>query len=263
MDASTPATPPAAATPQWRLAIESLPAQGVPEQLFVLLHGVGGTGAGLAPLAQALRSQFPQAAILAPDAPNAFDGGGAGRQWFSVQGVTEDNRPARVAQALATLLPWLKATQQRLGLGPQATALVGFSQGAILSLEAVMAEDGVAGRVAAFSGRLAQLPMQAPKLSTLHLFHGSADPVMPVQHARAALEHLSVLHGDATLDIAQGLGHELHPALFDQLIHRLTRHIPQRSWQAAMGAASRADQAADQVDEHDDDTAEPTARGEG
>lgn len=233
-----PSPTPADAAPVWRLAIESLPAQGAPEQLFVLLHGVGGQGAGLAALAQVLRRQFARAAILAPDAPAAFDGdgGGHGRQWFSVQGITEDNRPARVAQALQTFVPWLKATQARLGLGAQATALVGFSQGAILALEAVVAEDGLAGRVAAFSGRLAQLPARAPQLTTLHWFHGSEDPVIPVQHARGALEHLARLQSDATLDIAQGLGHEMHPALFDRLLHRLTHHIPQRSWQAALGA---------------------------
>ncbi|MFN7725899.1 MAG: esterase [Rubrivivax sp.] len=234
-----PSPTPAGAAPQLRLAIESLPVQGAPQQLFVLLHGVGGQGAGLAALAQALRRQFPQAAILAPDAPEAFDGGvaaGNSHQWFSVQGITEDNRPARVAQALQVFVPWLKATQARLGLGAQATALAGFSQGAILALEAVVAEDGLVGRVAAFSGRLAQLPAQAPRLTTLHWFHGSEDPVIPVQHARSALEHLGLLQGDATLDIAQGLGHEMHPALVDRLLHRLTHHIPQRSWQAALGA---------------------------
>jgi phospholipase/carboxylesterase len=231
-----PRTPAADAATTLRLAIDSLPAQGAPEQLFVLLHGVGGQGASLAALAQALRRQFPRAAILAPDGPQPFDGGGAGHQWFSVQGITEDNRPARVAQALQVFVPWLKATQARLGLGAQATALAGFSQGAILALEAVVAEDGLVGRVAAFSGRLAQLPAQAPRLTTLHWFHGSEDPVIPVQHARSALEHLGLLQGDATLDIAQGLGHEMHPALVDRLLHRLTHHIPQRSWQAALGA---------------------------
>jgi hypothetical protein len=28
----------------------------------------------------------------------------------------------------------------------------------------------------------------------------------------------------------------MHPALVDRLLHRLTHHIPQRSWQAALGA---------------------------
>jgi phospholipase/carboxylesterase len=219
-----------------QLPIEWLPAEGAPEQLMLLLHGVGANGAGLAPLARALRAEFPRAALLAPDAPQAFDSGGLGRQWFSVAGITEANRPERVAAALGPLREWVRGTQQRLGVGPAATALVGFSQGAILSLEAVAAEDGLAGRVLAFSGRFATLPATAPRLSTLHLFHGAADAVVDASHARAALATMAALNGDATLDIAEGVGHELHPALLDRAIFRLRNHIPARTWAAALGA---------------------------
>ncbi len=218
------------------LPIEWLPASGAPEQLMVLLHGVGSNGANLAPLAQVLRAEFPQAALLAPDAPQAFDGGGPGRQWFSVAGITEANRAGRVATALPGFIQWLHQTQRRLGVGSAATALVGFSQGAILSLEAVLAEDGIAGRVLAFSGRFAGQPVAAPQLSTLHFFHGGADPVIPAAHSRMALEVMGALNGDATLDIAEGVGHELHPALLQRALFRLRNHIPARTWAAALGA---------------------------
>ena len=72
-------------------------------QLFILLHGVGGTPDSLLPLAEAVRAAFPTAAVLIPEGFEPFDGGGAGRQWFSVRGVTEENRPARVAAALPAL----------------------------------------------------------------------------------------------------------------------------------------------------------------
>ena len=81
------------------------------------------------------------------------------------------------------------------------------------------------------------MPEVAPALTTLHLFHGSLDPVVPVQHARAALQRLGALQGDATLDIAEGLGHELHEALVDCALQRLRTHIPQRTWREALGAA--------------------------
>ena len=216
--------------------IEWLPLQGRPEQLLLLLHGVGADGRSMAPLAQALRAEFPQAAIVAPDAPNPFDAGGAGRQWFSVRGIDEASRVPRSAAALAPLADWVRATQQRLGVGPAATALVGFSQGAIMALELSAAEDGLAGRVLAFAGRYARLPDAAPRHTTLHFFHGGADPVMPAAHARAALEHLGALHGDATIDIAEGVGHELHPVLLQCALQRLRTHIPLRTWQAALGA---------------------------
>lgn len=218
------------------LNIEWLPDSGAPEQLIVLLHGVGGTGADFAPLAQALRSEFPQAAVVAPDAPHPFDGGGLGRQWFSVAGVTESNRAERVAAVLPGLSAWLRATQQRLGVGPAATALGGFSQGAILALETAKAEDGIAGRVLAFSGRFVDLPSAAPRHTTLHFFHGGADPVIDARHSRLALEALATLQGDATLDVAEGVGHQLHPALIQRALFRLRNHIPARTWAAALGA---------------------------
>ncbi|MEY4748145.1 MAG: hypothetical protein RIQ60_359 [Pseudomonadota bacterium] len=220
--------------------LEWLPSSGQAEQLFILLHGVGATPDGFAPLAQVLRSRFAQAAVLAPAGFDAFDMAPAGRQWFSVRGVTEDNRPARVAAAMPRLLTWIKSAQQHIGVGQQATALIGFSQGSIMALEAVAAEDGLVGRVLAFSGRYALLPAVAPALTTLHLLHGSADSVMPVSLARAALDHLGQLDGDATLDIAEGVGHELHPALLDCALHRLTSHIPQRTWQAALGSVAQS-----------------------
>jgi hypothetical protein len=61
---------------------------------------------------------------------------------------------------------------------------------------------------------------------------------------RQALEHLGEHQGDATLDIAHGVGHELHPALIDCALHRLRNHIPLRTWQAALGAARAAAQPA-------------------
>ena len=225
-----------------QLPIEWLPTSGATEQLIVLLHGAGSDGAAMAPLAQALRAEYPQAALLAPDAPQAFagdgaDGSGQGRQWFSASGLTEAGRVERVAAVLPALHEWLRHTQHRLRVPPLATALGGFSQGAILALETAVAEDGLAGRVLSFSGRFASLPPSAPRHTTVHLFHGGADEVIAASHARAALEALGALRGDATLDIAEDIGHELHPALVQRALFRLRNHIPARTWAAALGAA--------------------------
>lgn len=217
--------------------LEFLPTGG-PQQLLVLLHGVGSDAANLAQLASILRMQFPQAAVLIPNGFEPFDMAPVGRQWFSVHGVTEANRPERVEAALPRLIDWVHAAQRRLQVGTAATALIGFSQGGIMALEAVAREDGLAGRVLAFSGRYASLPAQAPQLTTIHLLHGRADAVMPVGLAQAAFEHLAELPGgDVTLDIAEEVGHELHPALVEQALHRLTHHIPLRTWRAALGSA--------------------------
>jgi phospholipase/carboxylesterase len=222
--------------------LQYLPATGLPEQLLVLLHGVGATPLSMLPLARALRREFPQGAVVAPPGFDAFDGAGAPnseaerRQWFSIADITEQNRPARVAAVLPRLIAWVRETQQRLQAAPAATALVGFSQGGLLCLEMAHAQDGLAGRVLSFAGRYAVLPEQAPRCTTLHLLHGSADTVIAAEHSRLAFERLNQLHGDATIDIAEGIGHELHPVLVASALHRLRTHIPHRTWQAAMGA---------------------------
>lgn len=220
--------------------LQWLPASGRPAQLLVLLHGWGAGAADMAPLARALLRQFLQAAVLAPEGFEPVDSGLAGRQWFSLAGITEDNRAARVAAVLPRLADWLRAAQAASGVGPQATALFGFSQGAILSLELVQRHDGIAGRVLSFAGRYATLPLAAPQQTTLHFFHGAADAVIPAAQSRLAIERLAALQGDATIDIAQGVGHEIPPALVQAALHRLTHHIPHRTWAAALGAVPGA-----------------------
>lgn len=220
------------------LAIESLPAAGRPEQLVLLLHGWAADGHAMAPLADALRAEFPQAALVAPHAPHAADSGARrGRMWYSIAELTPEVWPDRVAAALPPLHDWVREQQRRLGVDAAATCLAGFSQGAILALELCVRHDGIAGRVLAFGGRFVVPPLAAPAQTTLHLLHGSADRVIPVDGSRAAIGCIGALHGDATIDIAEGIGHEMHPALIDRALYRLRNHIPLRTWKAALGAA--------------------------
>ena len=219
-----------------QIPIEWLPAQGRTEQLILLLHGWCSHAMDMAPLAQRLRLEFPQAAVLAPDAPQVDDKGRR-RQWYSIQDLSPETWPLRVQSVLPDLQTWVQAQQQRLGVGPAATALGGFSQGAVLALSLALKEDGIAGRVLAFGGHLPTVPTVAPRHTTLHFFHGEDDTIFPAAAVRQRFEQLGELQGDATIDIAQGIGHELHAVLIDCAIHRLRSHIPLRTWQAALGAA--------------------------
>jgi phospholipase/carboxylesterase len=216
--------------------IELLPEMLPVKQLFILLHGVGARSSDLLPLAQKFRDVFPHAAFLLPDGTFPFDGGGTGRQWFSIRGVSEENRVTRVAEAIPALHALVHQAQDRFNVLQSDTALAGFSQGAIMALEFSIAHDGHVGRVLAFSGRFAKLPEKAPELTTLHLFHGEDDPVISVHHAEAAFERLTQLNGDATLDLAESVGHEINPSLADRAITRLQTCIPLRSWKQAMSS---------------------------
>jgi phospholipase/carboxylesterase len=205
-----------------------LPASGTPELLFLLFHGVGASALHMAPLAAALAAEYPQAVV---------PGGGTGYQWFSVRGVTEANRVERVAATLPRFIALVRQQQTRFGVDWQRTALAGFSQGAIVALEAVQAEPRLAGRVLAFSGRHASPPLHAPDDTTLHLLHGLADGVMPPGPAIDAAERLVALGGDVTADLLPGIGHELHPRLIAKAIGQLRSFLPKKVWRDALAEA--------------------------
>jgi phospholipase/carboxylesterase len=218
-----------------------LPAEGAPPQLlFLLLHGLGQTARHMAPLAERLAREYPDAAILGLDAPQGFDGlpgHPAGFQWFSTQGLTEALRIERVAQALPALVRQVRSLTGRFGLGWERTALAGFSQGAIMALEAVQSEARLAGRVMAFSGRHATAPEHAPADTTVHLFHGMADTVVPAAAAVDSAQRLVALGGDVTADVLPGIAHELHPVLVDKALVQLRTFIPKKVWREAMSEA--------------------------
>jgi phospholipase/carboxylesterase len=188
--------------------------------LFLLFHGVGANPQDLAPLGRRLAQEFPDAAVISVPGPDRSDLG-AGLQWFSVRGVTEDNRPARVAATLPRFLDTVRHWQQHTGVPASATTLLGFSQGAILSLAATQAGPTPAARVVSLSGRYPELPASAPAGVRFHFIHGDADPVIPAAHAQRAAQALGDLGAAVSLDVLPGLGHGISRAAEDLLVQRL------------------------------------------
>ncbi len=189
-------------------------------ELLLLFHGVGSSAEDLAPLGQALARHRPHAWVVSIRSPDA-SGFGHGWQWFSVQGVTETNRPERVAAAMPRFLQRVADWQTRSGVAPSRTTLIGFSQGAIMALESTQATAvPVAGRVVAIAGRFAQPPQVAPAGPVVNLMHGEQDQVMPVSLAIEAHRTLEALGATATLDRFSGLGHGVDGRVLQAIVQR-------------------------------------------
>lgn len=179
---------------------------------ILFLHGVGSSGAAMRPLASALGltgdAHFP-------DGPQPFDMG-PGRQWFSVKGITEENRPSRIA----AVLPAFRSVIESVG-DLQDTVLVGFSQGAIMALHAVA--DGLPVRaVFALSGRLAGPVPARTGWPPITLLHGAADPVIPARMAEATREWLNASGAAPELRLYDGLGHSVDERGLSVLRDRLS-----------------------------------------
>jgi phospholipase/carboxylesterase len=177
-----------------------------PQGLLLLFHGVGSNAEDMAPLGETLGHLLPQTWVVSVRSPDRSDFG-SGWQWFSVQGVTEAKRPARVAAAMPRFVDAVRACQEESGVAPNATALIGFSQGAIMALESTQEAPPPARRVIAIAGRFAQSPRVAPSQLDVHLLHGEQDRVMPAALAADAAAQWRALGGAGTLDVFPGLGH--------------------------------------------------------
>ena len=185
--------------------------------IVILLHGVGGGGRDLAPLAADLRDALPQTLFVAPDAPGRFDQG-PGHQWFSVAGITAANRSQRMAGARAGFDQALTEQIGRVGLSGEfgRVALVGFSQGAIMALDGLATGRWPVAGVIAFSGRLATPDPLAPvKGAKALLIHGDVDPVIAANETLDAAARLRRAGVAVEAHVEPGLGHAISPRGID------------------------------------------------
>ena len=207
------------------------------QQLLLLFHGVGDNPVAMGEIGSWFAPLFPDALIVSIGGAEAC-GPAPGRQWFSVQGVTEENRQQRVDAIMPTFIATVRYWQQQSGVSPQATALIGFSQGAIMALESVKAEPGLASRVIAFNGRYATLPQEANTKTTVHLIHGGEDRVIDLAWAVAGQEALMAAGGDVTLDIVEDLGHAIDDRSMQFALDHLRYTIPKHYFDEALSGST-------------------------
>jgi phospholipase/carboxylesterase len=211
---------------------------GAARQLVLLFHGLGADERDLEPVGLRLASEYPQALVVSLRAPYPCDFG-FGYQWISAVDLDDARRIERVAAEIGGLTDEVRRWQDESGLGPEATVLIGFSQGAMMVLETVShaRETAIAGRVVAVAGRYARLPDEAPRGTTLFFLHGKADDVVHYGFTVEAAQHLVSLGADVVADVIPFAGHALDAEMLELIVERLRKHIPQRLWEAAMRGA--------------------------
>ncbi len=194
------------------------PVSGEMRSAVVFLHGYGANGADLLGLADPLGEHLPDTLFVAPDAPEACAGAPMGFQWFPIpwiDGSSQEESETGMRAAAEDLNAFLDALMVDEDLLPEQVALVGFSQGTMMSLHiAPRREDALAG-VVGFSGRLLSPDLLVDDVVSrppMLLVHGDADDVVPPQSLPEAVEALQEAGWqDVFAHIMKGTGHGIAP----------------------------------------------------
>ena len=207
------------------------PLSGKATSLVVFLHGYGADGADLLGLADVLGPHLPGTLFVAPDAPDACHGSPMGRQWFPIPWIDGSSEVAAglgLARSADDLNGFLDA--QMASFGAAATALVGFSQGAMMAMQVAPRRAQAMAGVVAISGRLLQpgrLATEAVARPPVLLIHGDQDPVVPFADMGAAGEAL-VAAGFAVFGhVMQGTGHGIAPDGLGAALRFLKERLPE------------------------------------
>lgn len=201
---------------------------GKATSLVVLLHGLGADGQDLIDLAQHLGPLLPDTAFVAPNAPERCDMSPYGYQWFSLQDRTPGVLAAGVDRSAPVLAQFIEGELAQRGLDARRLALVGFSQGTMMSLHVGPRLDPGPAAIVGFSGRLiAPERLAAEKRSTppILLIHGDADQVVPFQSMAAAVAELGAAGIPADSLRRPGLGHGIDGPGLGAAAQFLAKHL--------------------------------------
>jgi len=191
------------------------PRSGTAKHLVVFLHGYGADGNDLIEIGRAWQGLLPNAAFVSPHAPRPCGQAPMGREWFPLTFRDPGERWAGVNMAAPGLESFLDAELGRHRLPPSALALVGFSQGTMMSLHVGLRRAVAPEAIVGYSGMLvvpedieperfaAEIRSRPPVL----LVHGDRDDLIPVEALFHAAQNLAALDVPTQWHISSGVGH--------------------------------------------------------
>jgi phospholipase/carboxylesterase len=185
---------------------------GKPSRLVILLHGLGADGNDLIGLAPYWAPVLPDTEFLSPNAPFPCDMAPYGYQWLSARDPSPEARLAGARAAAAILDGFIDEELAKRGLSEADLALVGFSQGTMMSLFVGPRRAQPLAGIVGFSGRLIAPELLTAELRSrppILLVHGTDDPLVGYEsmaEAEAALRGAGVAVETLT---CPGIGHSI------------------------------------------------------
>ena len=208
-------------------------ASGKARSLVVFVHGYGANGADLLDIGDVLAPHLPDTAFVAPDAAERVPGAPFGYQWFAIprfDGSSEAESLAGLHRSAEDLNAFLDQRLAYEGLGPEALALVGFSQGAMMSLEVGPRRAVAPSAVVAISGRLIgpeRLAREVTARPPVLVVHGDQDAVVAFAEMSLAADALVAAGFDTYGHVMTGMGHGISQDGLQAVLGFLKRYLPE------------------------------------
>lgn len=187
-------------------------ASGKAKHLVVLLHGYGSNGDDLISLAPFFAQALPEAEFLSPNAPFPCEMSAFGFQWFGFEDRTPEMLLGGAQLAGQILDRFLDAELAKRGLQERDLALVGFSQGTMMSLHVGLRRQQAMGGILGFSGSLIGAEVLDAEIRSrppVFLVHGTADQVVPYDVLAAAEQVLKAVGVPVETESRPGLVHSI------------------------------------------------------
>ena len=192
-------------------------AGGLSSHLVVFLHGYGADGKDLIDLAKPFGMALPNASFISPDAPHPCAMSPQGRQWFPIEEI-----PMGAIKASLDLLDLIQNEAKKLSLTFKDVILIGFSQGAMMSMQCLLINHEQLGAIIGYSGTLKEENLDAANDQIVNgkhkfsdtpvlLVHGEQDEVVPFQSLEKSKNLLNKIGFNIQTLSRKNLAHGIDP----------------------------------------------------
>ena len=164
-----------------------------PRQAIVLCHGYGGDGKDISVLAINWQRFLPDAIFLCPNAPEVCSVNPQGYQWFDLTIEKEEVILEKSLIAEEKLNTFLDQVFDNLQLEPNNLALVGFSQGSMMSIQVGLKRKKQINCLIGYSGKVINQKHLSNNVNSkpkTFLMHGENDTIVSPMHLLEAKEYL-------------------------------------------------------------------------
>lgn len=194
----------------------------VPREVLVLFHGYGASPQDLLPLAQPLAQFLPTASQVFLEAPEPYPDASilGARAWFPLQELSIMEITKGLQAIEKNITEAIKAISNAYQMPFSRIALLGFSQGGMVALQATLsarynkvlpsflASVGIATRAVETKLEEETNTIDATKTPIL-MIHGDADEVVPLQQGLNTAKMLRAQGYPLKWHERKGMGHEI------------------------------------------------------